>query len=55
VSALSHIIIDTTYKDAKNRSLLDIPETRDETFQTVLCNPKVLKGIQEGRIQVVLF
>ncbi len=55
MSALSHIIIDTTYKDAKNRNLLDIPETRDETFQTVLCNPKVLKNIQEGRIQVVLF
>ncbi|KAF9562165.1 hypothetical protein CPC08DRAFT_749593 [Agrocybe pediades] len=55
VSALSHIILDVTYKDPKNRSLLDIPETRDEVFQTVLNNELVLKGIKEGKIQVVLF
>ncbi|KAH9483754.1 Protein CMS1 [Psilocybe cubensis] len=55
VSALSHIILDITYKDAKNRNLLEIPETRDEVFQTVLNNELVLKGIKEGKIQVVLF
>ncbi|KAF8969801.1 U3-containing 90S pre-ribosomal complex subunit-domain containing protein [Flammula alnicola] len=55
VSALSHIILDITFKDAKTRNLFDIPETRDEVFKTVLNNEHVLKGIKEGKIQVVLF
>ncbi|KAF8892611.1 U3-containing 90S pre-ribosomal complex subunit-domain containing protein [Infundibulicybe gibba] len=55
VSALSHIIIDVTYRDAKKRSLLDIPETRDEVFRTVLGGHQVLKAIREGKIQIVLF
>ncbi|KAF8162990.1 U3-containing 90S pre-ribosomal complex subunit-domain containing protein [Crassisporium funariophilum] len=55
LSAVSHIILDITYKDAKNRSLLDIPETRDELFKKVFSSPQVLKSIKEGKIQVVLF
>jgi protein CMS1 len=55
VSALSHIILDVTYQDIKKRSLLDIPETRDEVFKTVLGGSLVRKAIQDGKIQVVLF
>lgn len=55
VSALTHVILDVTHRDAKNRTLLDIPETRDEVFKTVLGAPSVQKGIKEGKIQVVLF
>ncbi|KAJ7098125.1 U3-containing 90S pre-ribosomal complex subunit-domain containing protein [Mycena belliarum] len=55
VSALSHIILDVSFRDAKKRSMLDIPETRDEVFKTVLGAPKVLQAIKEGKIQVVLF
>ncbi|KAG2077808.1 hypothetical protein BDR04DRAFT_1041922 [Suillus decipiens] len=55
VTQLTHIILDISHQDPKKRSLLDIPETRDEVFRTVLGAPKVLKGIQEGRIQLVLF
>ncbi|KAG6866079.1 hypothetical protein C0991_008831 [Blastosporella zonata] len=55
VSALSHIILDTTYQDSKKRTLLDIPETRDEVFKTVLGGPKVMHAIREGTIQVILF
>jgi protein CMS1 len=55
VSAVSHIILDITHKDTKQRTLLEIPETRGETFETVLGNSKILKGIREGKIQVVLF
>lgn len=54
-SALSHIVLDITHKDAKMRSLLDIPETRDEIFKTVLNKKLILEGIKEGKIQVVLF
>ncbi|KAJ7738458.1 U3-containing 90S pre-ribosomal complex subunit-domain containing protein [Mycena maculata] len=55
VSALSHIILDISFRDAKKRNMLDIPETRDEVFKTVLGAPKVLQAIKEGKIQVVLF
>ncbi|KAJ7470546.1 U3-containing 90S pre-ribosomal complex subunit-domain containing protein [Mycena latifolia] len=55
VSALSHIILDVSFRDAKKRNMLDIPETRDEVFKTVLGAPKVLQAIKEGKIQVVLF
>nr|VWO98695.1 Chromatin modification-related protein EAF1 (ESA1-associated factor 1) (Vacuolar import and degradation protein 21) [Ganoderma boninense] len=53
-SALTHIILDVSYRDIKKRSLLDIPETRDEVFRTVLGAPKVLSGLKQGTIQLVL-
>ncbi|KAG5354164.1 hypothetical protein C0989_003677 [Termitomyces sp. Mn162] len=52
VSALSHIILDVTWKDSKKRSLLDIPETRDEVFQSVLGGRKVMQAIRKGTIQI---
>ncbi|KAG6920002.1 hypothetical protein DXG01_013351 [Tephrocybe rancida] len=55
VSALSHIILDVSYQDSKKRTLLDIPETREEVFKTVLGGPKVMHAIKEGSIQVILF
>ncbi|KAG7452698.1 uncharacterized protein BT62DRAFT_1070437 [Guyanagaster necrorhizus] len=55
VSALSHIILDVTFRDAKKRSLLDIPETRDECMRTVLGCPQVIKQMKAGKIQVILF
>ncbi|TFK72522.1 hypothetical protein BDN72DRAFT_876402 [Pluteus cervinus] len=54
-SALSHIILDVTFRDSKKRCLLDIPETRDEVFRGVLAGPKLLKAIREGKVQLVLF
>ncbi|KAF9246589.1 U3-containing 90S pre-ribosomal complex subunit-domain containing protein [Melanogaster broomeanus] len=55
VSQLTHIILDISFRDAKNRNLFDIPETRDEVFKTVLGAPKVLEVIKQGKLQVVLF
>jgi len=54
-SALTHIILDITFRDSKDRSLLDIPETRDEVFKSVLGSPKILDGLKQGKIQLVLF
>ncbi|KAI0262916.1 U3-containing 90S pre-ribosomal complex subunit-domain containing protein [Gloeopeniophorella convolvens] len=55
VSALTHIMLDVSHQDAKKRSLLDIPETRDEVFKTVLAAPQVLEGLKTGKIRLVLF
>jgi protein CMS1 len=43
------------YHTETQRSLFDIPETRDEVFKTILGAPKVLEGLREGKIQLVLF
>ncbi|EMD38614.1 hypothetical protein CERSUDRAFT_113793 [Gelatoporia subvermispora B] len=53
-SALTHIMLDVSHRDAKQRCVLDIPETRDEVFKTVLGSPNVLKGLKQGQIQLVL-
>lgn len=55
VSALTHVVLDVSYRDAKNRCLFDIPETRDELFKTVLGAPLVMEGLKAGKIHVVLF
>jgi protein CMS1 len=55
LSALTHIMLDVSFRDAKQRSLLDIPETRDEVFRTVLGCSKVINAVRAGQVQVVLF
>jgi len=54
-AALTHIMLDVTFRDAKKRSLLDIPETRDEVFNTVLGGSRIREALQQGKVQVVLF
>lgn len=53
-SALTHVIVDVSYRDAKKRNIFDIPETRDEVFKTVIGAPKVLQGIRQDKIKLVL-
>ncbi|VDC07883.1 unnamed protein product [Peniophora sp. CBMAI 1063] len=55
ISALTHIVLDISHKDAKNFDVLEIPQTRDEVFKAVLGAPEVLRGIRAGKITVVLF
>ncbi len=55
LKALTHIILDVTFRDVKNRSLLDIPETRDPLFKLVLANDGIRAAIASGKIKVVLF
>lgn len=55
LSALTHIVIDLSYRDAKRRCVLDIPETRDEVFGKILSYRGIVQGIKAGRVQIVLF
>lgn len=55
VSALTHVVLDVSFHDAKNRCLLDIPETRDDIFKTVLGAPLVLERLKAGKLHIVLF
>ncbi|TDL27525.1 hypothetical protein BD410DRAFT_713917 [Rickenella mellea] len=55
ISALTHIILDVSFRDTKKRSLLDIPEVRDEVFKTVLGDANVQEARRQGKIQIVLF
>lgn len=55
LTALTHIFIDTTYRDEKKRSMMDIPETRDEVFLGVLGRENIRAAFHSGKTQLVLF
>ncbi|KDN49316.1 hypothetical protein RSAG8_02018, partial [Rhizoctonia solani AG-8 WAC10335] len=55
VKALSHIVLDLTYIDSKQRSLLDIPETRVDTLRGVLGHSRIRERLLNGKTQLVLF
>lgn len=48
-------MLDVTFRDVKKRSLLDIPENRDEIFATVFGAESIRQAIRRGKIQVVFF
>jgi protein CMS1 len=48
-------MLDVSFRDAKNRSLLDIPETRDELFKTVFGAPLVMERLNAGKLHIALF
>lgn len=55
ITALTHIMLDVSFQDSKKRTLLDIPETRDEVFRLVFGCEKIRDAIRRGKIQIVLF
>ena len=48
-------MLDVSFRDAKHRSLFDIPETRDEVFRSVLGCPKVSDAVRAGHVQLIMF
>ena len=44
-----------TYVDAKKRSLLDMPECREDLFRHVLGNKDLVERLRMGRMKLVLF
>jgi protein CMS1 len=48
-------MLDMSHRDAKNRCLFDIPETRDEVFKMVLGAPLVIEHLKAGKMHIVLF
>ncbi|KAG8738735.1 hypothetical protein FRC10_006570 [Ceratobasidium sp. 414] len=55
VKALSHIVLDMSHLDSKQRSLLDIPETRVDTLKGVLGNERISERLANGKTKLVLF
>jgi len=55
LTALTHIILDTTYQDAKKRTIFDIPETRSEIFKLIFGNDGMRKALKSGKIELVFF
>lgn len=53
--ALSHILLDVSFLDTKNRSLLDTRETKDEIFRSFFTNERILERLRGGKCEVVLF
>ncbi len=48
-------MLDVSFRDPKNFCLLDIHETRDELFKTVLSAPLVMDQLKAGKLHIVLF
>ncbi len=48
-------MLDISFQDTKKRTLLDIPETRDEVFKLIFGCEKIKDAILRGKIQIVLF
>ncbi|QRV86722.1 U3 containing 90S pre-ribosomal complex subunit [Ceratobasidium sp. AG-Ba] len=55
VKALSHIVLDMSHLDSKQRSLLDIPETRADTLRGILGNARIRERLANGKTKLVLF
>ena len=55
LKALSHIILDVTYMDSKNKSMLDTLETKEELFKKFFTNKKILERLRNGKCSLVIF
>jgi len=55
LKALSHIILDVTYMDPKNKSMLDTLETKEEVFKKFFTNKNILERLRDGKCSLVLF
>lgn len=52
---LSHIVLDASHLDSKQRSLLDMPEAREDLFRHVLGNKAVVARAREGKVKFVIY
>lgn len=52
---LSHIFLDATHLDSKQRGLLDMPEAREDLFKLVLGDKKVMDRAREGKLKFVIY
>ncbi|KAG8954061.1 hypothetical protein FRC04_001045 [Tulasnella sp. 424] len=60
---LEYIILDLTHRDAKNRTLLDIPETRKEVFASLFGQGStgsnggkaIMEHVKDGKIKLLLY
>ena len=54
-AALRYLVLDASHVDAKQRSLMDQPETRDALFRSVLSRPDVMARLRSGETKIVLW
>jgi len=55
LKALSHVILDVSFIDSKMRSMLDMPETRQDLFKSFLAYPPLRARFVEGKTLLVFF
>jgi protein CMS1 len=55
LKALSHIILDVTYMDSKNKSMIDTLETKEEIFKKFFTNKHILERLRSGKCSLILF
>jgi len=55
LKALSHVILDVSFIDSKMRSMFDMPETRQDLFNSLLAHPPLRARFVEGKTSLVFF
>lgn len=55
LKALTHIVVDASHRDAKMRTIFDIPETREALMREVFGNQALKNAIDAGKVTIVLF
>ncbi|SCV69292.1 BQ2448_2312 [Microbotryum intermedium] len=55
IDQLSHLILDVTHLDKKQRGLLDTPEVSVDLFRSLLSNKSLLDRLQAGRMKIVCY
>lgn len=52
---LSHLILDASHLDSKQRSLLDMIECREDLYKHVLGDKKVMDRLKEGKMKIIIY
>ncbi|GAA93438.1 uncharacterized protein L969DRAFT_104787 [Mixia osmundae IAM 14324] len=55
LSSCSFLVLDGSFRDAKNRQMLDLPEVRAALFKNVLQDPRVSQRLEQGKLKLVLY
>ncbi|KDE06532.1 hypothetical protein MVLG_03181 [Microbotryum lychnidis-dioicae p1A1 Lamole] len=55
IDQLSHLVLDVTHLDKKQRGLLDTPEASVDLFRSLLGNTTLLDRLKAGRMKIVCY
>lgn len=54
VTSTAYLVLDVTYRDTKQQSLLDVPDLRKVLFESLLCEKKIRERLQANKMKLVL-
>jgi len=55
ITSTAFLVLDVSYRDTKNRSMLDLPEARDALFRLVLNRSDIMNRFKSRRMKLLLY